>query len=75
MKELTNVKGFKKFSELTPEEQRERLAYLRFRLKVICLGLFWIVRMKKLGEKRQVEDLNRRSLRVITFDDEDSPPD
>lgn len=57
---------------MNPEEKKERLRYLRFRLKIICLCIFYLVRLRKYFNLIQANRLLEKNLDVIMFDDEET---
>ena len=67
---LDYITGAKNFSDMNPEEKKERLRYLRFRMKVICLGIFYLVRLRNHFNLIQANRLLEKNLEVIMFDDE-----
>ena len=57
---------------MNPVEKKERLRYLRFRLKIICLCIFYLVRLRKYFNLIQANRLLEKNLDVIMFDDEET---
>lgn len=55
---------------MNDQEKEERISYIKFRVKVVVLTTFFIVRLRKNYEKGETKKLHKKSNRLIYFDKE-----
>ena len=60
----------KPFSEMTPQEKRERLNYLRFRVRVAALAISFIHVLSRWFETNENEKLMKKRIKVLIDDEE-----
>ena len=59
---------------MTPKEKKERIAYLWFRMKLICIISFYFTRLKRNVLKKEMAKFNKKGNKVMfeqVYDDDD----
>lgn len=59
-------------SEMTPEEKKERLDYIRFKIKTIGLAALFIHFLRKSRQRSDWKELSKFRTKVI-YDDDEKP--